>query len=92
MGTGDISGNSSNGCDAPVGIVYVLSRLHPQVLESVFVILSVGVVLAMLEVIYLAFVYPGSVSTVAGIIAPLVAALIHLPRVIKRISKKDGNS
>lgn len=84
MDSGATNGDSGSGGTGPNCLYELAGKLPPQLISSIAIILSVGVVVAVLEVIYLSFLYPSQLSTIAGILTPIITILLQTNRILKQ--------
>lgn len=94
MAENGTSGNSVFCGTCPVRVVNTLLGLPPQLLSTVVIILAVGIVLSVLLFIGLSFAYPSHLSTVLGVIAPMLTVLFQGYKVMqqrKRIGDGGNN-
>lgn len=77
MGESDLGGDTALCGTCPFRVAILLGRLPQQVVGAAIVVLALGLVLAVLEFIYLSFIYPSNLSTVIGVVTPMVSLFLH---------------
>lgn len=71
----------------------IFGRLPTKTVETIAKIMAIGLVLAVLELITLSFIYPTRLSTVAGIVTPVLTVYLQWrAQKHKRIKQRHGEN
>lgn len=86
----DIGGDLPVCSTCPFYLARLLGRVPQQVLGTAVIVLATGLVLCILEFIYLSFLYPSNLSTVIGVATPILSLLWHSKGALQRRRLTDG--
>lgn len=80
----DLGGNLPLCDSCPFYVAQILGRIPEQIIGIAAIVLATGLVLSILEFIYLSFLYPSNLSIVLGVASPLMSLLWHSKGALQR--------